>query len=152
MTPTFEDYLLLILITGGTLFILLAAVGILRMPDLYLRISVTTKALTLGVGLILLGVATHFSTVSVTTRILAIILFLILTSPISAHLMGKASYLVGIPMWKKSVLDELKEAKESDHKYGVHSESNRPEGVIPHVEDESDASPDQARDESDRED
>ena len=46
-----------ILATLGTAFVLLAAVGILRMPDTYLRMAVTTKAATLGVGLILLAAA-----------------------------------------------------------------------------------------------
>ena len=97
-----------ILATLGTLFVLLAAVGILRMPDTYLRMAVTTKAATLGVGLILLASAVFFSDLSTTTRVLAIIVFILLTAPVGAHLMGKASYIKGNKLWEGSVIDELK--------------------------------------------
>ncbi len=101
------DVFIFILSTAGALFVFLAAVGLVRMPDLYLRISVTTKAATLGIGLILVAAALYFNEVAVTTRVLAIILFILLTAPIGAHLLGRASYFVGVRMWKKSVIDEL---------------------------------------------
>ena len=109
-----NEITIMILISIGTLFILLAAVGILRMPDLFLRISVTTKAATLGVGLILIGMTLYFSDVSIGTRAIAIILFLLLTAPIGAHLIGRASYFVGVPLWKKSLMDDLQ--GKYDHK------------------------------------
>jgi multicomponent Na+:H+ antiporter subunit G len=102
------DFLIIALASFGALFVLLAAVGIVRMPDLYLRISVTTKAATLGIGLILICVALYFGEASITTRVLAIIFFLLLTAPVGAHLIGRASYFVDVPLWKKSVMDDLK--------------------------------------------
>jgi multicomponent Na+:H+ antiporter subunit G len=103
-----NDILIMIIISLGTLFILLAAIGLLRMPDLYLRISVTTKAATLGVGLILIGLALYYLETSITTRVIAIIVFLLLTAPIGAHVIGRASYFIGVPLWKKTKMDELK--------------------------------------------
>ena len=106
-----------IVITLGTLFVLLAAVGLIRMPDTYLRISVTTKAVTLGVGLILVSAAIYFDNLSVTSRVLAIILFIILTAPVGGHLIGRASYFLGVKMWDKSVMDELEgKYKKFSHK------------------------------------
>jgi multicomponent Na+:H+ antiporter subunit G len=102
------EWIIAILATFGAIFILLAAVGLLRMPDLYLRISVTTKAATLGVGLVLIAAAIYFNEMAVTSRVLAIILFVILTAPVGAHLIGRAAYFIGIPLWKKSVMDQLK--------------------------------------------
>jgi len=102
-----SDWIIGILATFGAIFILLAAVGIVRMPDLYLRISVTTKAATLGIGLLLACAAIYFNEMAITTRVLAIIFFLLLTAPVGAHLLGRASYFIGIPMWKKSVMDKL---------------------------------------------
>jgi multicomponent Na+:H+ antiporter subunit G len=102
-----SSIIIVIIVTLGTLFILLAAVGLVRMPDIYLRISVTTKAATLGVGLLLCGTAIYFSEVSTTTRVIAIIFFLLLTAPIGAHLLGKASYFTGIKMWKNSIIDDM---------------------------------------------
>ncbi len=109
-----SELLIMILTATGAIFILLAAIGIVRMPDLYLRISVTTKAATLGIGLILSGAAVFFSDFSVTTRVLAIIFFLLLTAPVAAHMIGRASYFIGTTLWDKSVLDDLKDKYEKE--------------------------------------
>jgi len=102
------DIIIAVLATLGTIFILLAGVGIVRMPDLYLRISVTTKAATLGIGLILGGAAVYFKDTGVTSRVLAIIFFMLLTAPIGAHLIGRASYFIGLPLWGKTKYNDLK--------------------------------------------
>ncbi|WP_326493542.1 monovalent cation/H(+) antiporter subunit G [Salinimicrobium sp. TH3] len=101
------DTIIGIIATLGTLFVLLAGVGILRMPDTYLRMGVTTKAATLGIGLILVASAIYFNDLSTTTRVLAVIIFILLTAPVGAHLIGKASYIKGNKLWKKSVMDDL---------------------------------------------
>jgi len=92
---------------SGAIFILLAAIGLIRMPDAYLRISVTTKAATLGIGLLLIAAAIHFKDFSITSRVLAIILFILLTAPISGHLIGRASYFSGVKLWKDSIMDDM---------------------------------------------
>jgi multicomponent Na+:H+ antiporter subunit G len=91
----------------GAIAILLASIGVLRMPDLYLRLSVTTKAATLGVGFILVGSAFWFQNVGVTSRVLAIILFTALTAPVSAQLIARAAYLIKTKMWEHTIIDEL---------------------------------------------
>jgi len=101
------DIIIAAIATLGALFVLLAAIGIVRMPDTYLRISVTTKAATLGVGLLLLSSTVFFSNADVTSQAFVIILFLFLTAPVSAHLIGRASYFIGVKLWDKSVMDEL---------------------------------------------
>lgn len=97
-----------VLATFGALFVLLAAVGMVRMPDTYLRISVTTKAATLGVGLVLMSTMVYFSNSDVTSQAFVIILFIFLTAPVSAHLIGRASYFIGVKLWDKSVMDDLR--------------------------------------------
>lgn len=101
------EIIIAFLATLGSLFVFLAGVGIIRMPDTYLRMAVTTKAATLGVGLILIAAAIYFHDLSTTTRVLAIILFILLTAPVGAHLIGKASYIVGNKLWEKSIMDDL---------------------------------------------
>lgn len=91
----------------GTIFVLLAAVGLLRMPDTYLRLAVTTKAATLGIGLLMIAAAIYSYELALTAKVLAIILFILLTAPVSAHLIGRTSYLAGVKLWKNSVMDEL---------------------------------------------
>ena len=102
------DWIIIVLSTIGTMSILLAAIGIVRMPDIYLRISVTTKAATMGIGLILIGAAMYFNELGITSRVIAIIFFMLLTAPVGAHMIGRASYFTGIKMWEKSEHDDLK--------------------------------------------
>ena len=116
-----SEIVIVVLVTLGALFILLASIGLLRMPDLYLRISVTTKAATLGIGLLLAGTAVYFNEVAVTTRAIAIIIFIFLTAPIGAHLLGRASYFIGLPLWKKTLVDDLKD-KYDKKSHGLSSE------------------------------
>lgn len=97
-----------LLITIGSLFILLAGVGLVRMPDLFLRMSASTKAATLGVGTTLLGVAVYFNDFATFIRAGAIIVFLLLTAPVAAHLIGRAAYQDGVPLWEKTEFDDLR--------------------------------------------
>lgn len=102
------DIIVMILCTFGALVVLIAAIGIVRMPDFYLQLSVTVKAATLGVGLLLLAAAVYFADLSISTKSIAIIFFLVLTAPVAGHMIGKAAYSTGTGLWKGSVIDELK--------------------------------------------
>src|SRR5690606_56041 len=118
-----NDVLIMIFSGLGVLFILIASIGIIRMPDFFLRLSVTVKASTLGVGFILLSTVMYFGELAVTTKALAIILFLLLTSPVGAQLIGRVSYFTGVKLWKNSVLDELKgKYNEETHVLGSEDE------------------------------
>jgi multicomponent Na+:H+ antiporter subunit G len=92
----------------GSIFILLASIGILKLPDLYIRMSATTKAASLGVGTILLGTCFHYLEVGIIVRTLIIIIFIFLTAPIAAHVIGRAAYRKGIKM-KKSIINEVED-------------------------------------------
>ncbi|MCG3212056.1 MAG: Na(+)/H(+) antiporter subunit G [Anaerolineae bacterium] len=102
------EILSLLFLAAGTVFILISAVGVVRMPDIYLRMSASTKSSTLGVGFILLGAAAYFfHDLGVFSRAIAIIVFLLLTAPVSAHMIGRAAYHTGVPLWRKSRYDDL---------------------------------------------
>ncbi|WP_413511401.1 monovalent cation/H(+) antiporter subunit G [Myroides odoratus] len=103
------DLLIMILSTLGAIFILIASIGIFRLPDFYTRLSITIKAATLGIGCILGAAAIHFSEFSITTKVFAIIFFLFITSPVAAFLIARTAYMTGIKLWNKSVIDELKD-------------------------------------------
>jgi multicomponent Na+:H+ antiporter subunit G len=79
-----------ILILGGAGFTLIAAIGIVRLPDLLNRMHASTKAGTLGSALLLGALAVVFWETTVTTKSVAAILFLLLTAPIAAHMIGRA--------------------------------------------------------------
>lgn len=95
------------LVTIGTVFIVLAAVGVARMPDVYTRMHAATKLPSLAMGCILLAVAVHFRQVDVAARAALGIAFFLLTAPVGAHMIGRAAHLTGAPMWRGTVVDEL---------------------------------------------
>ena len=98
----------MILAIIGPLFLLIAGIGIVRLPDLFCRASATTKAATLGVGCLLIAVAVHFGDLGVTTRVLATIAFLLLTAPVAAHMIARAAYSQGVSLWSGTVCDEYR--------------------------------------------
>ena len=95
------------LMLTGALFMLAGSLGVLRMPDLFLRMSASTKAATLGTSALLIAVAVHFGEIGVTTRALATIVFLMLTAPVAAHMLGRAGYFVGVKLADATLIDEL---------------------------------------------
>ncbi len=103
-----KEILSIILLIIGAAFIFLSALGLIRMPDLYLRMSASTKSSTLGVGSILIAAAIHFFELGIASRAIAIVFFVLLTAPVSAHLIGRAAYFNGVPLWEKSRYNELK--------------------------------------------
>lgn len=92
---------------AGAGFMLLAAVGILRMPDLFSRMQAATKTSTLGAGSMFLGVAVFYGDLGIVSRSILVILFLFLTLPVSAHMIARAAYFVGVPLWEGTIVDEL---------------------------------------------
>ena len=102
-----NDWITAIILILSAPFMLLAAIGMLRMPDLYTRMSVATKAATLGAGGLLLAVAVNFSDLAHTTRAILAIVFLFMTQPVAAHMISRAGYFHGTPLWEHSVIDEL---------------------------------------------
>ena len=104
MSELFTAALLIV----GAGFMLIVGLGVWRMPDLLTRMHATTKAGVLGAGLMLLGVAVYFAEVNVLVRALAVIIFVMLTAPVAAHIIGRAGYFVGVPLWEHTVKDQLK--------------------------------------------
>lgn len=103
-----RELLTAILLLVGAAFVLLASVGVLRMPDLFTRMQAATKAATLGSGCLLIGVAVYFGDLGVTARALAAVAFIVLTAPVAAHMIGRAAYFVSVPLWEGTVVDELR--------------------------------------------
>jgi multicomponent Na+:H+ antiporter subunit G len=96
-----------VLILIGAIFSLVAGIGLFRLPDVYLRMHAATKAGTLGAGCMLLAAGLHSKSLEVVAWVLMGIIFLMITAPIGAHLLGRAGYLAGVPMWSKTKGDAL---------------------------------------------
>ena len=96
-----------IMIVTGPLLCLIAAAGMIRLPDTLIRMHAATKAGTLGAGLILAGLAFYFSQVGPVLRASLTLIFLFLTAPVGAHLIGRAAYRSGIQLFSRTCVDQL---------------------------------------------
>lgn len=115
MIPVFDAavvVLVALLLVVGSVFSLLAAIGILRFPDLYTRMHAASKAGTVGSGLLLLAAGVHSLDTAILIRALAGFFFFVLTAPISAHLLAKAAHQAGYRLTKLSVIDQLPQKEE----------------------------------------
>jgi multicomponent Na+:H+ antiporter subunit G len=92
----------------GAAFSLLAALGAYRMPDVFTRMQATAKSGTMGVGCLMLAVAIYFAEASVGARALAVVAFLVLTAPVASHMIGRAAYFTGVPLWEGTHRDDLR--------------------------------------------
>lgn len=97
-----------LMLLSGAGFMLVAALGVLRMPDLLTRMHATTKAGVFGASLMMIGVAFHFGSGPVIAKAFAVVVFLILTAPVAAHAIGRAGYFMGVKLWERTHVDELK--------------------------------------------
>jgi multicomponent Na+:H+ antiporter subunit G len=91
-----------VFLIAGSFFIFVAGIGILKMPDIFLRMHAATKATSLGIMLILFGVMILYPTAAVIVKSFIIIVFLYLTTPVAASLLGKTLLDMGISFWRKN--------------------------------------------------
>jgi multicomponent Na+:H+ antiporter subunit G len=96
-----------IVIAVGSVFLFLGGLGIFRFPDVYNRLQAGTKCTTLGAVCMIVGVGIAEPTWIFKTVVIAA--FVLLTNPISAHALGRASYRSGVKLWEKSVVDMWRE-------------------------------------------
>jgi multicomponent Na+:H+ antiporter subunit G len=110
--PALIDSLIIILLALGGLFSLLAAVGILVMPDVYTRMQAASKAVTFGATSVVLAAALHFQETGVVARCLLVCVFLFVTIPVASHLIARAAYRAREPLAPETSVDELAEQRE----------------------------------------
>lgn len=96
-----------ILIALGVGLTVTAGIGLLRFPDILTRANATTKAAGLGVACVLLGVAFVFNTPEAWWKLSVAILLQFATAPVAGHVIGRAAYRSGAPLWEHTVFDDL---------------------------------------------
>ncbi|MEO6012224.1 MAG: monovalent cation/H(+) antiporter subunit G [Devosia sp.] len=99
-----------ILLLLGSLFCTVAALGILRFPDIYTRLHAASKAGPLGAGLILLAVAFASEDWAIASRCVLGVLFLVATTPLSAHLLARAALRSGVAPDSRTSIDDYDES------------------------------------------
>jgi multicomponent Na+:H+ antiporter subunit G len=108
----FLEIVIAALILVGSGFALIAALGVLRMPDFYMRMHAATKAGAFGALLLLIAAALYFGTVRATLTSLAVIVFFYITTPVAAQTLAESAYRRGVKLWEKTIVDRLKESGE----------------------------------------
>jgi multicomponent Na+:H+ antiporter subunit G len=94
----------------GTFLMVVTALGLLRLPDVFCRMHAVGKAGTLGVVLIILGtvIALAGTPDDVSIRGLLAVVFQFLTTPAATHLLARAAYVCDYPLSERTAVDELK--------------------------------------------
>ncbi|RYE36537.1 MAG: monovalent cation/H(+) antiporter subunit G [Hyphomicrobiales bacterium] len=101
------QYLAAAAVLLGAVFGLLAAIGIVRLPDLYTRLHAASKAGVVGSGLILVAVGLISTDGAVILRAILGIIFLLLSTPIAAHLLARAAYKAGEMPTVATTIEEI---------------------------------------------
>ncbi|MFA7504299.1 MAG: monovalent cation/H(+) antiporter subunit G [Burkholderiaceae bacterium] len=96
-----------VLLLGGSIVCLFAAIGVLRLPDFFMRMHAATKAGVAGAGLVLLGVAAFDGSTATWIKAMLAVFFLLVTTPVAGHLIGRAGYVSGVPLWRGTSEDAL---------------------------------------------
>jgi multicomponent Na+:H+ antiporter subunit G len=111
LLTTIGEPLIAVLVLLGALISLLSTYGIIRLPDVYNRSHAATKSATLGVICVLSGAFLFFLVYEgeASARLLLGIVFVFITAPIAGHYIGRAAYRSGVPLWHRSVRDDLEE-------------------------------------------
>jgi multicomponent Na+:H+ antiporter subunit G len=90
------------LMTVGAIFLLISAVGLLRLPDFYTRAHAVGKAETLGSMLLLVGLAIHNGAELTTIKILLILAIIFVTNPTATHALTRSAFRSGFKIWRTS--------------------------------------------------
>jgi multicomponent Na+:H+ antiporter subunit G len=106
----------------GLFFLLVGALGVLRLPDVYLRMIAASKCVTLGITGMLLAAVCHFtaigtgpnaaagegsSAVAASTKAVLVILFQFVAGPVGTHMLARSAHVDKVRMWDGTISDDL---------------------------------------------
>ncbi len=98
-----------ILVIIGILFDIFGCIGLVRFPDVYNRLQASTKCVTLGTIMLLVGVALVSGSGPISAKAIICAVFILITSPTAAHAIAKGAYASGVKLWENSVVDKYAE-------------------------------------------
>ena len=112
MLKNIDEPIVGFLVLIGAILSAISSFGLIRLPDVYLRSHAATKASTLGVLSILTAAFLYFLIVDsyMSIKLILGIIFVFITAPVAGHLIGRAAYRTGVPLWERSVQDDLEPA------------------------------------------
>lgn len=101
-----------ILISIGLLFNFFGVLGLVRLPDVYNRLQAATKCVTFGTAGILAGVFVMKGYGVMGLKPIICIIFILLTAPVSAHVISRAAHRAKIKLADETIIDKYEEDKE----------------------------------------
>ena len=104
------NWLVAAFIILGAFFAFVAALGVIRLPDFYMRVHAATKAGAFGATLMLIAAALYFGNLRAIVMAVITIVFFYLTAPVAGQALSRAAYRRGTKLWDKTRVDELKES------------------------------------------
>ncbi len=103
------------LVTIGVIFDFFGALALIRFPDVYNRLLGSTKCVTMGTSSVMLGIFVLHGFTALGIKALLVMGFLLLTSPVSAHVLSRAAHIAGVKPWEGSVCDKYEDDKKKVH-------------------------------------
>lgn len=88
-----KEQILPIIVLFGSIFTFFACLGVLRFKDIFIRLHAGSKAIAFGIGFIMIAVGINFNSAEIWIKVLLVLFFLLLTSPLIAHLISKVANL-----------------------------------------------------------
>ncbi len=106
MMDTVIQLLIIFLIIGGIFFTFVAAMGVVRLPDVYARAHTASQTDTLGAGFAVAAVVLAMGPEPRTAVAVLLLAFIFVTNPTAAHAIARAAYATGVPPWGESTEDD----------------------------------------------
>ncbi len=104
-----RDAVSAVLLLTGVLLAVVAALGLVRLPDVFSRMHAATKPATLGLLLVTVGASLQVQEAADAVKLLLVAAFQVLTAPVAAHMIGRAAYRSGAGAQEALVVDELRD-------------------------------------------
>lgn len=97
-----------VLLLSGCLLSLTAALGLVRLPDVFSRMHAATKPSTLGLLLVVLGAVLQIESPDNRAKLLLVAVLQFVTAPVAAHMVGRAAYRSGAGALDDLIVDDLR--------------------------------------------
>jgi multicomponent Na+:H+ antiporter subunit G len=119
-----------VLVLTGAALVLLAGIGVVRFPDVLTRANAAAKATGLGIAVLLAGTAVAIGTPRALVILGAAVVVQFATSPVSGHVIGRAAYRSGAPLWEGTHTDDLRDWYASHPQPAVDPETRTPRPAV----------------------
>ncbi len=96
-----QEIIAVLLMLGGVGFMLIGSIGINTLPDFYTRCHAAGKVDTLGIVLLLAGMMVHEGLSLNSLKLVLVICFVLMTSPVATHFLMRRAFIAGFRFWSK---------------------------------------------------